>query len=344
MEARIFFWEMMTQPGIPTLVHVAKLAGVSENTVSRVIRNKGAIAEVTRERVLAAIQTLGYVPNRAAGSLASSGSMLIGVLLPSLSNVVFPELLEGIHAALRQTSYQAMVGVTDYDEAQEEQILSSLLAWRPVAVITAGFDHTAKTRMMLDTSSLRVAEVMDIDGEPIDIAVGLSHRKAGYDTGRFLIERGYRRIGYVGHDWSADRRARHRYEGLRQALTDAGLGLVDEARAEGRSSATAGGEMLSALLRRQPSIDAVAFSNDDMATGGFFHCLSAGIAVRERLALFGFNGLEIGQALPLPLSTVRSNRFLIGKKAVETLLEHRMRPTERLVVDTGYEIVEGATA
>jgi LacI family transcriptional regulator, gluconate utilization system Gnt-I transcriptional repressor len=100
---------MMTQLGMPTLVHVAKLAGVSENTVSRVIRNKGAIAEVTREKVLAAIQTLGYVPNRAAGSLASSGSMLIGVLLPSLSNVVFPELLEGIHAALRQTSYQIMM-------------------------------------------------------------------------------------------------------------------------------------------------------------------------------------------------------------------------------------------
>jgi LacI family gluconate utilization system Gnt-I transcriptional repressor len=334
----------MTQPGMPTLSHVAQLAGVSENTVSRVIRSKGSIADATRERVLSAIQTLGYVPNRAAGSLASSGSMLIGVLLPSLSNVVFPELLEGVHAALRETSYQAMVGVTDYDEAQEEQILTSLLAWRPVAVITTGFEHTARTRLMLDKSSLRVAEVMDIDGEPIDIAVGLSHRKAGYDTGRFLIGRGYRRIGYVGHDWSTDRRARFRYEGLCQALAEAGFGLHGEERVEGRSSGTAGSEKLAALLRRRPDIDAVAFSNDDMATGGFFHCLSAGIAVRERLALFGFNGLEIGQALPLPLSTVRSNRFLIGKRAVETLLEHRARPADRLVIDTGYEIVEGATA
>lgn len=336
--------EIMVQSSMPTLVHVARLAGVSENTVSRVVRNKGSIADITRERVLAAIQTLGYVPNRAAGSLASSGSFLVGVLLPSLSNVVFPELLEGIHAALRQTSYQALVGVTDYNEEQEEQILSSLLAWRPVAIITAGFDHTAKTRLMLDSSALRVAEVMDIDGEPIDVAVGLSHRMAGYDTGRFLIGRGYRRIGYVGHDWTTDRRARHRYEGLRQALAEAGTSLVDEALAAGPSSATTGREMLGSLLRRQPNLDAVAFSNDDMATGGFFHCLSAGIAVRERLALFGFNGLEIGQALPLPLSTVRSNRFVIGKTAVERLLEHRVRPEERIVVDTGYEIVEGATA
>lgn len=334
----------MTFSGMPTLFDVAQLAGVSENTVSRVVRNKGSIADVTRARVLDAVRTLGYVPNRAAGSLASSGSLLIGVLMPSLSNVVFPELVEGIHGALRQTPYQAMIGVTNYDPVQEEQILASLLAWRPVAVITAGFEHTAATRQMLEMSSLRVAEVMDIDGAPIDVAVGLSHRRAGYDSGRFLIDRGYRRIGYVGHDWSADRRAYLRYEGLRQALLEAGLGLADEERVAAASSVTAGGAMLEALLRRRPDIDAVAFSNDDMAAGGFLHCLSSGIAVREKLALFGFNGLEFGQALPLPLSTVRSNRFLIGTTAVETLLQQTIRPAKTQIIDTGYEIVAGATA
>lgn len=334
----------MTQSGMPTLFHVAQLAGVSENTASRVIRNKGSIAEETRERVQEAIRTLGYVPNRAAGALASSGSMLIGVLMPSMSNVVFPELLEGIHAALRQTPYQAVVGVTNYEEWQEEQILSSLLAWRPVAVITAGFDHTAQTRTMLQNSAIRVAEVMDIDGQPVDIAVGLSHRKAGHDIGRFLIGRGYRRIGYAGHDWNNDRRARLRYEGLRDALNEAGFPLVDEERVDAPSSTMAGRDTLARLRARRPDMDAVAFSNDDMAIGGFFHCLSAGITVRQDLGLFGFNGIEIGQALPVPLSTVRSNRFLIGKTAVETILEQRARPADRIVIDTGYELVEGATA
>src|SRR6218665_1937147 len=98
----------------PTLTDVARLAAVSENTVSRVVRNKGSIAEETRRRVVLAIEQLGYVPNRAAGSLASSSSMIIGVLLPSLSNIVFPEVLQGIHAALVSTPYQPMIGVTDY--------------------------------------------------------------------------------------------------------------------------------------------------------------------------------------------------------------------------------------
>lgn len=329
---------------VPTLADVAKLAGVSENTASRVIRNKGAIADATRSRVHSAIAELGYVPNRAAGSLASSSSMLIGVVLPSLSNIVFPEVLRGIHSALDSTDYQALVGVTDYDASNEQRIVSSLLAWKPVAMVMTGFDHNDFTRRMLESSRVRVAELMDIDAQPIDIAVGLSHRQAGYDTGKHLVSRGYRRIGYVGHDWVADRRARIRYEGLCTALAEAGLSLVAEERFEGPSSTIAGRDALKSLLSRKPAVDVVVFSNDDMAVGGVFHCLGAGIAVKEQLGLFGFNGLDIGQSLPLPLSTVRSNRFLIGKTAVEKLLECGERPTEKQIVDTGYEIVEGATA
>ena len=134
------------QPETPTLTHVARLANVSENTVSRVIRNKGSIAEDTRKRVLDAIDTLGYVPNRAAGSLASSASLIIGVILPSLSNIVFPEVLRGIHAGLADTPYQPMIGVTDYDLGKEQQLVSSLLAWQPTALITTGFEHTDAAR------------------------------------------------------------------------------------------------------------------------------------------------------------------------------------------------------
>ena len=81
-----------------------------------------------------------------------------------------------------------------------------------------------------------------------------------------------------------------------------------------------------------------------MAIGGVFHCWSAGITLREELAIFGFNGLELGNALPLVLSTVRSNRFLIGKIAVERILENLSYRPGRSVVDAGYDIVPGETA
>lgn len=332
------------QPETPTLAHVARLAEVSENTVSRVIRNKGAIAPDTRVRVLKAIEQLGYVPNRAAGSLASSSSMIIGVLLPSLSNIVFPEVLRGIHAALIETPYQPMIGVTDYDPLQEQKLLASLLAWQPAAIITTGFEHTDATHRMLENSRVRVAELMEIDDKPIDIAVGLSHRSAGRQAAHHLVSRGYRKIGYVGHDWTTDRRAHVRYLGLVEGLADHGLSLVAERRVDGPSSTLAGRDTLAALMAEGRALDAVAFSNDDMAVGGFMHCMAAGISVPEQLALFGFNGLEIGQALPRPLSTILSNRFLIGKTAVERLLASPERSAMRETIDTGFSIIPGATA
>lgn len=331
-------------PETPTLAHVAKLANVSENTVSRVIRNKGPIAPDTRRRVNDAIEKLGYVPNRAAGSLASSSSLIIGVILPSLSNIVFPEVLRGINAALSGTPYRPMIGVTDYDLETEQHLIASLLAWQPAAIITTGFDHTDAARRMLESSRVRIAELMDIDGRPVDLAVGLSHREAGRAMARHLVGRGYSKIAYVGHDWEADRRAYARYQGLCEGLAEAGLSLTAECRTARPSSTFEGRTTLAQLLAKETRIDAVAFSNDDMAVGGFMHCLTANISVPEDLALIGFNGLEIGQVLPKPLTTVLSNRFAIGKTAVEILLENSKRPPEPRGIDTGFSIIEGATA
>jgi LacI family gluconate utilization system Gnt-I transcriptional repressor len=86
------------------------------------------------------------------------------------------------------------------------------------------------------------------------------------------------------------------------------------------------------------------YSNDDVAIGGLFHCWGAGISVPRQLALFGFNGIDIGRALPQPLSTIRSNRFMIGRKAVEEVLSSPNRAEGGRVIDTGFEIVTGATA
>ncbi|MEO9227932.1 MAG: LacI family DNA-binding transcriptional regulator [Devosia sp.] len=327
-----------------TLREVARLARVSEITVSRILRNHGPAADATRDRVMEAVREVGYVPNRLAGGLASLGSRLVGVIVPSLANVVFPEVLDGVRTGLAGTGFEAVIGVTDYELEAEEALVASLLAWKPEAIVIAGIEHTAVARAMLEGSGVRVAEVMEIDAVPIDLAVGLSHRQAGVDTGRYLLERGYRRFGYVGHDWTSDRRAKLRHDGLVEALAAAGLTLLETCRFEGPSSAGAGRETLARILSRRSDIDVVVFSNDDMAIGGVFHCLGAGIQPRQDLALFGFNGLDIGQALPTPLSTIRSNRFEIGKTAIEQLLRQRDRPTAQRTIDTGYTIIAGATA
>lgn len=326
-----------------TVHEVALRAGVSESTVSRIMRNEGLVAEATRAKVMESVRALGYVPNRIAGSLASLDSHLVGVVVPSLSNIVFPEVLQGINAGLKATNYQSVISISDYDIDREETLVRAILAWQPAAILITGFDHTIATRRMLDQSGVRVVEMMDIDSAPIDIAVGMSHRKAGYAAGQHLIAKGYRRFGYVGHDWTSDRRARLRYDGLSEALSEAGLSIAAHAIADGASSVATGREQ-TAQLCATAKVDVAVYSNDDMAVGGVFYCLGAGIRLPDQLAIFGFNGLEIGRELPQPLSTVRSNRFLIGQRAVESILETLDRPDTKTTIDTGFEIYPGMTA
>lgn len=328
-----------------TVKEVAARAQVSESTVSRILRNKGPIAEETRRKVMEAVRTMGYVPNRIAGALASLNSNVIGVVVPSLSNIVFPEVLQGAkHALADRDEMQAVISISDYDSDREETLIRGLLSWKPAAILTTGFEHTDATRRMLDLAETRVVEMMEIDADPIDVAVGMSHRRAGYETGRYLVSKGYRRFGYVGHDLVMDYRAKLRFERFRDALRDAGLAIAGRAIAGTPSSVAAGKAMTAQLLAGDAPVDVIVYSNDDMAVGGVFHCLGAGVAVPGDVALFGFNGLDIGKALPQPLSTVRSNRFLIGQASVKAILDAPNRPARSSKIDTGFEIFEGATA
>lgn len=328
----------------PTLAAVAKIAGVSGVTVSRILRGIGPFTLETERRVRAAVSQVGYVPNRVAGSLASAGSSLIGVVVPSLSNIVFPEVLRGVNEALDSSGFQSVVAVTNYDPLHEEAVVRSILAWKPAAMIIVGFDHTDSTRKMLAECGVRVAELMDIDRTPIDIAVGLSHRKAGHSSALHLIGKGYRRFGYVGHDWHGDRRAQLRHDGLTAGLAEHGLTLAAQVLIERPSSVFVGRDGMAQLLAENNDVDVVVFSNDDMAVGGFFHCLSAGLRPKDDIGIFGFNGLDIGQALPIPLSTIGSDRYGIGKMAAEKILATSKRGEKPEIFDMGFEILEGGTA
>ncbi|WP_162783774.1 LacI family DNA-binding transcriptional regulator [Devosia naphthalenivorans] len=327
-----------------TLRDVARLAEVSEITVSRVLRGSGPIRAATRDRVLEAVRRTGYVQNRLAGTLASSSSNLVGVVLPSLSNNVFPEVMAGINAALVRSGYQPVVGVTDYDAKAEEHLVRSILAWKPAAMILTGLQHSRETVRLVERAGIRVIEIMDVGGRPIDVAIGLSHYAAGMATAKHLLARGYRRFGFVGHDIKRDHRAGQRLQGLIEWLVETGMAPPRIQLSNGASSILAGRAGLQSLLANYPECEVVVFANDDLAVGGVYHCLAAGITLRDQLGIFGFNGLDIAQALPQPLSTIRSNRALIGQIAVETFLQSSTPEPEGRVIDTGFDIIAGETA
>lgn len=298
-----------------TLRDVSEASGVSEMTVSRVLRNRGDVSTTTRERVLTASRALGYVPNKIAGALASQRVNLVAVIIPSLSNMVFPEVLTGISEILDDTGLQPVVGVTNYSAEREESVLYEMLSWRPSGVIIAGLEHTPAARAMLENSGIPIVEIMDIDGTPVDSAVGISHRRAGRHMAEAIIAAGYRQIGFLGTKMPDDHRARKRLQGFTEALAAAGLQLADQEFYSGGSALLKGREMTEAILTRSQNLDFLYYSNDMIGAGGLLYCLDHGIDVPGKLGLAGFNGVELLDGLPRKLATMDACRLEVGRQA-----------------------------
>ncbi|PWJ21871.1 LacI family DNA-binding transcriptional regulator [Jannaschia seohaensis] len=302
-----------------TLRDVSEASGVSEMTVSRVLRNRGDVAAKTREKVLEAARMLGYVPNKIAGALASNRVNLVAVVVPSLSNLVFPEMLAGVQEVLEDTELQPVIGATNYDPAKEEKTLFEMLSWRPSGVIVAGLEHTDASRAMLANCGVPVVEVMDVDGEPIDAAVGISHWRAGYQVGTEIAARGYERVAVLGTKMDGDHRARKRIEGLERALSEAGIPVVDQMAYSGWSGFAKGREMTAELLARAPDVDFLFYTNDLTGAGGLLYCLEKGLDVGGALGLAGFNAFSLLDGLPRRLATVDSRRREAGQVAARII-------------------------
>lgn len=312
---------MSDRPKRPlTLRDVSEACGVSEMTVSRVLRKSGDVSAATRERVLASAKELGYVPNQIAGSLASQRVNLVAVIIPSLGNMVFPEVLSGINEAFDDTPLQPVVGVTDYRPEKEEQVLYEMLSWRPSGVIIAGLEHSEATRAMLLNAGIPVVEIMDVDGNPVDAMVGISHRQAGRDMAKEILREGYQRIGFLGTKMPLDHRARKRFEGFTEALTREGIEIEDRAFYSGGSALLKGREMTKEMLERSPDLDFLYFSNDMIGAGGLLHLLDAGIDVPGQIGLAAFNGIELLAGLPMQLATTDACRREIGIQAAKMIL------------------------
>ncbi|MBJ6371872.1 LacI family DNA-binding transcriptional regulator [Sedimentitalea arenosa] len=302
-----------------TLRDVSEASGVSEMTVSRVLRNRGDVSDSTRARVLAAAKELGYVPNKIAGALASSRVNLVAVIIPSLSNMVFPEVLTGINQVLEDTELQPVVGVTDYLPEKEEKVLYEMLSWRPSGVIIAGLEHSEASRAMLRAAGIPVVEIMDTDGTPIDAMVGISHRRAGREMAQAIVKAGYRHIGFMGTKMPLDHRARKRFEGFTEMLAKSGIEIEDRAFYSGGSALAKGRQMTQEMLERSPELDFLYYSNDMIGAGGLLYLLDQGIDVPGQIGLAGFNGVELLQGLPRKLATMDACRLEIGRKAAEII-------------------------
>ena len=216
-----------TKSGKIRLTEVAKLAGVSPITASRFFRNPEALSLSKRERVDSAVKELGYVPNLAARALASHRTEVIGVVIPSLTNNVFADVLRGIYDSSEGSRYTIQLANTRYSILQEEKVLRLFRAQKPAGLIVTGINQTAESRTILEFMNCPVTQIMEIGDSPVDMMVGFSHYDAAFAAISHILEQGCRRIGFLGA--RMDPRVQRRFDGYRDAMKG-GLAVRSEPR------------------------------------------------------------------------------------------------------------------
>ncbi|TFW09543.1 LacI family DNA-binding transcriptional regulator [Oxalobacteraceae bacterium OM1] len=327
-----------------TLADVARHVGVSSMTASRAITKPELVTPALREQIAKAMEELGYVPNRAARALASSRSKVISVLIPSFSNAVFTDVLAGLQDAVDKDGYQVLIGNTRYSDEEEEKLVGIHLQSNPDGVILTGLAQSKRVRQMLAASAIPTVSMMDLPSEPGQYGVGLSQFDAGYTLTRYLIDKGYRRIGFIGAQ--LDERTLKRAEGYRAALQEAGMySPAREILDPHPSTVALGAELLGRLLAVAPDCDAAFCCNDDLAYGAIYQCQRRGIAVPAQMGICGFNDLPQSAWMVPSLTTISTPRYRVGFEAASLLkqLINGVQPA-RSVIDLGFTLMARESA
>jgi LacI family gluconate utilization system Gnt-I transcriptional repressor len=323
------------------MLDVARHAGVSTMTVSRVLRNENLVSEQTRIKVRRAIEELGYVLDMSAGALSSRRTGFVACTVPSLNNSNFSDTARGITESLQEADLQLILAYTDYSMAQEERVVEALLRRRPDAFIVTGGNHTKRTRRMLQASQIPVVQMWDTPKQPIEHVVGFSNAHAIAELVNYLHQRGYRRMGFIGGSTNRDTRGADRRHGFKQAVS--ALDLPDDRLISFGTppiSIRQGSQALVQILERWPDTEVVLFVSDLPAVGALAECTRRGWSVPGRVAIAGFGDFEIAAHTYPAITTVSVDCYGIGasvgqiiKQAITAKLNHEHLDPELVLVE-----------
>lgn len=332
--------------GRVTLLDVARQAGVSAQTVSRVLNMPEQVPPTTVARIREAISAVGYVPNLLAGGLASGRSRLVAALVPTIVGPVFLETIEALTRTLGARGYQLMLGESGYDDSDEAELLQNLISRRPDGIILTRIVQSPEARERLVAARIPVVETWDLTADPVDMLIGFSHADAGAAVADFFAARGSRRPALLTGD---DPRAARRRDGYAARLARHGLlrsaAQLPSVQVRAPAPLGAGRTSFARLIEQSPKIDAIFCSTDYIAFGAIIEARERGIRVPEDVAIVGFGDLSIARDTAPALTTVRIDGTEIGRCAAEWVMQRaERRTTLRPQRDIGFSLIRRASA
>ena len=314
----------------PTIKQVAKVAGVSTQTVSRVINERPDVAPETRERILVTISELGYQPSALARSLIQQRSYTLGVVTAGLKHIGPSRTLNGITSAAEEAGYSLLLKeLPRFDTEDVVPIFQALLS-RHVDGIIWAVPEIGENRNWVDKQSLDLKiPIVYLAMEPKQniSTVSIDNYLGGRIAMAHLLEQGYQRIGHISGpmDWWE---ARQRVAAWKDALNEANFEARDEYCVEGNWSPASGGLAIEKLFEQYPDMDAVFVANDQMALAVIQAACQKGMRIPEDFGLVGFDNIPESAFFYPPLTTIQQDQHVVGKVAVEETIN---------VIESGWE-------
>ena len=323
-----------------TIKDVATLAGVSLMTVSRTLHHPDKVSEATRKRVQDAIESTGYIPNRLAGGLSGFHTGQVAVLVPSLSNLVFSDMLNGLASVLEPQGMQMIVSNYHYTQVILERQIPAILGWAPDGLVLVG-PVPVSAVPSLRSRGMPVVEVVELLETAFDCNVGIDHYGAGVAMAKHLLKLGYRKFATISANAGLERRTKFRVDGFVEQVMKAGMPVPARVELAGRSSISEGRTAMQQMLAQQQLPEAVFCSNDDLAFGAMMACQEAGISVPKDMGIAGFNGVDLALHCLPSITTVMVDRENIGVCAGQMILQRLSGTSRGLRKDVGFKIVPG---
>jgi len=320
---------------------IARHAGVSPMTVSRALRDPATVSEKMRRKVDAAVREFGYLPNRIAGSLSSSRSNVVGLIVPSIRNSLYASMIQAISDMLRANGLHLMIANSGHRLEDEEALVSAFLAQRVCGLVLHNTMHSKRVRDLVRQTGVPAIETGNLPAKPLDMAVSYSNFEAARAMTLHLARLGYRKIGFVTLPLHDNDRSEERRRGYFAALGELGLPADPTLVLEAPGGFSEGADAVVRLVQAHPDLDAGFFAGDVLAVGALFECQRRGWAVPGRVAIASFDDLDLLRHAVPAVTTLRIPRAEIGRRSAE-LLVNRLHgaPAERLRIDVGFEIVQ----
>jgi len=307
----------------PTIKQVAKVAGVSTQTVSRVINERPDVAPETRERIQTAIDDLGYRPSALARSLIQQRSYTLGVVSAGLKHIGPSRTLNGITSAAEEAGYSLLLKeLPRFDADDVLPIFQALLSHHVDGIIWA-VPEVGENRNWVDKQSLDLKiPIVYIAMAPKDniSTVCIDNYLGGRLAMSHLLEQGYRHVGHISGpmDWWE---ARQRVAAWQDALNEAGLEDRDEYCVEGNWSSASGAQAIERLFEQYPDMDALFVGNDQMALGVVQVACQRGLKIPADLGIIGFDNIPESAFFCPPLTTIQQDQYRVGKAAVQETIK-----------------------